>query len=71
MFKAYVTLGLGCVALAVGAGAFAWRALGNQLPFWAFIVPLTVGTGSLLASWWLVIRKTNGKTEPEGEDNGD
>ena len=61
------------MALVVGAGAFVWRALGNQMPFWAFIVPLTVGTGSLLASWWLAMRKTNGITEPEGkgEDDGD
>jgi hypothetical protein len=43
------------------------------VPLWAVILPLAVGTGSLLASWWLVIRKTNGKTEPEGEgeDDGD
>jgi len=71
MFKEYFTLWLGCLALCVGAGAFAWRAFGHQVPLWAVILPLAVGTGSLLASWWLVIRKTNGKTEPEGEDNGD
>jgi hypothetical protein len=71
MFKAYVTLGLGCVALIGGAGAFAWRAFGHEVPLWAVILLLALGTGSLLASWWLAMRKTDGITEPGGEGGDD